>query len=58
MEDTSFMWSLKKQFIVTLSTCEAEYIAIIYSMCLSFHMVTKIIERVVNATRKACKNLC
>ena len=26
MEDTTFTWCLKKQSIVTLSTCEAEYI--------------------------------
>ena len=33
MGDTSFMCSLKKQFIVTLSTCKAEYIATISYVC-------------------------
>ena len=33
MEDTTFTWSSKKQFIVTLSTCEAEYITTILCVC-------------------------
>ncbi|KAH9648517.1 Integrase catalytic domain-containing protein [Citrus sinensis] len=31
--DTAFKWMLKKQPIVTLSTCEAEYVAAISSVC-------------------------
>jgi hypothetical protein len=33
MEDTTFTWSSKKQSIVTLSTCEAEYIATTSCVC-------------------------
>ena len=33
MRDTTFMWSLKKQFIVILSTCEAKYIATTTCVC-------------------------
>ena len=35
MEDTTFTWSSKKQSIVTLSTCEAEYIATTSCVCYS-----------------------
>ncbi|XP_028089057.1 uncharacterized protein LOC114289505 [Camellia sinensis] len=31
--DTAFTWSLKKQPIVTLSTCEVEYVAIVAKAC-------------------------
>jgi len=33
MGDTTFTWSLKKQFIVTLSTCEAEYVVTTSRVC-------------------------
>jgi hypothetical protein len=33
MEDTVFTWNSKKQFIITLSTCEAEYIATTTCIC-------------------------
>ena len=33
MGDTTFTWTSKKQPIVTLSTCEAEYVAAISSVC-------------------------
>jgi glutathionylspermidine synthase len=33
MGDTSFTWSSNKQSIVTLSTCEAEYIATTLCVC-------------------------
>jgi hypothetical protein len=33
IEDTTFTWSSKKQSIVTLSTCEAEYVATISCVC-------------------------
>ena len=33
MVDTTFAWMLKKQPIVTLSTCEAEYVAATSSVC-------------------------
>jgi hypothetical protein len=33
MEDTTFTWSSKKQSIVTLSTCEVEYIATTSCVC-------------------------
>lgn len=33
MRDTTFSWMSKKQLIVTLSTCEAEYVASISSIC-------------------------
>ena len=33
MRDTTFTWSLKKQSKVTLSTREAEYVAIISYVC-------------------------
>jgi hypothetical protein len=31
--ETTFIWTLKKQFIVALSTCEAEYIAAALCVC-------------------------
>ncbi|KAG6416730.1 hypothetical protein SASPL_124166 [Salvia splendens] len=33
MRDTAFTWMSKKQPIVTLSTCEAEYVAATFSVC-------------------------
>ncbi|GMI79370.1 cysteine-rich RLK (RECEPTOR-like protein kinase) 8 [Hibiscus trionum] len=33
MGDTAFTWLLKKQTIVTLSTCEAEYVAASWCVC-------------------------
>jgi hypothetical protein len=33
MRDIAFTWSLKKQSIITLSTCEVEYIATISYVC-------------------------
>jgi hypothetical protein len=33
MDDTTFTWTSKKQPIVTLSTCEAEYVAATSSVC-------------------------
>jgi len=33
MESTTFTWLSKKQLIVTLSTCEAEYVAASWSVC-------------------------
>ena len=33
MSDTTFTWTSKKQSIVTLSTCEAEYVAATSSVC-------------------------
>jgi hypothetical protein len=33
MGDTTFTWSSKKQSIITLSTCEAEYVATITCVC-------------------------
>ncbi|KAG6430109.1 hypothetical protein SASPL_108170 [Salvia splendens] len=33
MGDTAFTWMYKKQPIVTLSTCEAEYVAATFSVC-------------------------
>ncbi|KAM1852115.1 hypothetical protein ACFX13_016080 [Malus domestica] len=33
MEDTAFTWMSKKQPIVTLSTCEAEYVAVTSCVC-------------------------
>ncbi|KAM1893121.1 hypothetical protein ACFX14_036209 [Malus domestica] len=33
MEDTSFTWMSKKQLIVTLFTCEAEYVATTLCVC-------------------------
>jgi hypothetical protein len=33
MGDTVFTWSLKKQSIITLSTCEAEYVATTTCVC-------------------------
>jgi hypothetical protein len=33
MGDTTFTWLSKKQQIVTLSTCEAEYVAVSWCVC-------------------------
>ena len=33
MGDTAFTWLSKKQAIVTLSTCEAEYVAVSLCVC-------------------------
>ena len=33
IEDITFTWSSKKQFIITLSTCEAKYITTITCLC-------------------------
>ncbi|KAG6425267.1 hypothetical protein SASPL_115694 [Salvia splendens] len=33
MGDTAFTWMSKKQLIVTLSNCEAEYVAVTFSVC-------------------------
>jgi hypothetical protein len=33
MEDTTLIWSLKKQSIITLSTCEAKYVVTTSCVC-------------------------
>ncbi|XP_050909493.1 secreted RxLR effector protein 161-like [Lathyrus oleraceus] len=56
MGDPAFTWMSKKQPIVTLSTCEAEYVAAI--SCVSCNLAKEFVERVKNATRKSCGNMC
>ncbi|XP_042009919.1 secreted RxLR effector protein 161-like [Salvia splendens] len=44
MEDTAFAWMSKKQPIVTLSTCEAEYVAATFSVCHAFWLISLLSE--------------
>jgi hypothetical protein len=53
--DTTFIWLSKKQPVVTLSTCEAEYVAT--GGCVSCDLIEKIVEGIKFFSRECHANL-
>ncbi|KAJ4976968.1 hypothetical protein NE237_002074 [Protea cynaroides] len=58
MGDAVFTWTSKKQPIVTLSTCEAEYVATTSYVCHAIYLAETIVGKAQNAPTRSNEVLC